>query len=53
MFPRLGRPQPGHSTGLRRLVALGWTVIYRYDQAGDVVTVLVLLPPRSAIDLSD
>lgn len=53
MFPLLGRPQPGYSIGLRRLVALGWTVIYRYDQAGDVVTVLVLLPPRSSIDLSD
>ncbi len=52
-FPLLGRPQPGHSAGLRRLVGLGWTVIYGYDQAGDVVTVLALLPPRSSIDLSD
>jgi plasmid stabilization system protein ParE len=53
MFPLLGRPQPEPSTGLRRLVALGWTVIYRYDQAGEVVTVLVLLPPRSSIGVSD
>jgi plasmid stabilization system protein ParE len=53
LFPLLGRPQPGQSTGLRRLVALSWTVIYRYDQSADVVTVLVLLPPRSSIDLSD
>jgi plasmid stabilization system protein ParE len=53
LFPLLGRPQPGHSTGLRRLVALGWTVIYSYDQMSDVVTVLVLLPPRPSIDFSD
>jgi plasmid stabilization system protein ParE len=53
LFPHLGRPQPGHSTGLRRLVALGWTVIYRYDQAANVVTVLALLPPGSSIDVSD
>lgn len=53
LFPLLGRPQPGRSVGLRRLVVLGWTVIYRYDQAGDIVTVLVLLPPRSGIDLAD
>jgi plasmid stabilization system protein ParE len=52
-FPLLGRPQPGSSTSLRRLVALGWIVIYRYDQVGDVVTVLALLPPRSSIDLTD
>jgi plasmid stabilization system protein ParE len=53
LFPQLGRPQPGQSMGLRRLIALGWTVIYRYDQAADAVTVLALLPPRSSIDLSD
>jgi plasmid stabilization system protein ParE len=52
-FPLLGKLQPGSSTSLRRLVALGWIVIYRYDQVGDVVTVLALLPPRSAIDLTD
>jgi mRNA-degrading endonuclease RelE of RelBE toxin-antitoxin system len=53
LFPFLGPPQPGASTGLRRLVALGWKVVYSYDQASDVVTVLVMLPPRSSIDLSD
>lgn len=53
LFPLLGRPQPGRSAGLRRLTALGWGVIYTYDQAADVVTVLLLVPPRSAIDLSD
>jgi plasmid stabilization system protein ParE len=52
-FPLLGKPQPGSSTSLRRLVALGWIVIYRYDHVGDVVTVLALLPPRSSIDLTD
>lgn len=52
-FPLLGRPQPGHATGLRRLVALGWVVIYRYEEASDVVTILLLLPPRSSIDLAD
>ena len=53
LFPLLGRPQPGRAAGMRRLIALGWTVIYRCDEPGDVVTVLVLLPPRSSIDLSD
>jgi plasmid stabilization system protein ParE len=53
-FPLLGRTQPGTSTGgLRRLVALGWIVVYRYDHVGDVVTVLALLPPRSAIGFTD
>jgi hypothetical protein len=53
LFHLLGRPQPGQATGLRRLVVPGWTVIYRYEQVGDVVTTVVLLPPRSSIDLSD
>jgi mRNA-degrading endonuclease RelE of RelBE toxin-antitoxin system len=52
-FPLLGPPQPGSAAGLRRLVALGWKVVYSYDTIGDVVTVLALLPPRSSIDLSD
>jgi hypothetical protein len=51
-FPFLGPPQPGSSTGLRRLVALGWKVVYTY-QTSDAVTIVVLLPPRSSIDLSD
>lgn len=52
-FPLLGRAQPRAASSLRRLVALGWTVIYRYDQVSDVVTVLALLPPRSSIDLTE
>jgi plasmid stabilization system protein ParE len=52
-FPLLGPPQPGSPAGLRRLVALGWKVVYNYDQTGDIVTVLALLPPRSSIDLAD
>jgi plasmid stabilization system protein ParE len=52
-FPLLGPPQPGSTGGLRRLVALGWKVVYRYDQTGDVVTILALLPPRSSIDMVD
>jgi len=53
-FPLLGRTQPGTSTGgLRRLVALGWIVVYRHDRVADVMTILALLPPRSAIDLTD
>jgi hypothetical protein len=52
-FPLLGKQQPGPSTSLRRLVALGWIVIYHYDQVGNVVTVLALLPPRSSIDFLD
>jgi mRNA-degrading endonuclease RelE of RelBE toxin-antitoxin system len=53
-FPLLGRAQPGSPTAsLRRLIALGWRVVYRNDQVADVVTVLALVPPRSAIDLSD
>jgi plasmid stabilization system protein ParE len=52
-FPLLGQSQPVSSIGLRRLTALGWKVIYRYDQASDVVTIVVLLPPRSSISMSD
>lgn len=44
-------PHRGQPTGLHRLVAVGWTVIYQYDQAADIVTTRdddVLLDGRAA-----
>lgn len=52
-FPLLGRPQPGSFGTLRRLVALGWAVVYRYDGPSDAVAVLALLPPRLSLDVTD
>ncbi len=46
-FPQIGAPvrYPGW-TSLRRLLAGGWAVVYSYDAGRDVVTVMVLRPPR-------
>ncbi len=46
-FPQIGAPvrYPG-MTGLRRVLAAGWAVVYSYDAGPDLVTVLILRPPR-------
>ncbi len=46
-FPQIGVPvrYPG-LTNQRRLLAGGWAVVYSYDAARDLVSVLLLRPPR-------
>ena len=46
-FPQIGTPvaYPGW-TSMRRVMAGGWAVVYSYDPGRDMVTVLVLRPPR-------
>jgi mRNA-degrading endonuclease RelE of RelBE toxin-antitoxin system len=46
-FPQIGPPvQFSGWTNLRRVLAGGWAVVYSYDAGRDLVTVLILRPPR-------
>jgi plasmid stabilization system protein ParE len=46
-FPYIGPPvRDPRVTNLRRLVAGGWAVVYGHDAGSDVVSVLILRPPR-------